>query len=462
MTQKKAKQIFEKYNPQNAVTRCPNGRAPVRKTLDIYARAAVNLYGIIPIEELAGIFNSQNAEQTNEGEIFTLLLPGILKKNRPSKGGISNFDGYYCFYKDCLIHYWAADNFDFGDYWLREQGDKPRFIPNKNVFIKYETEFYEDEIQELHWDKFLYFLLEEWPKPDITKFYDELKDGSQLLGQLSINDLLSEYGLTFSTEKQIQTFLNLINNAHNNTRMWINKGHTPNELHKMEKKRHQKNGQDKVLFQERRKVGVNEPCPCGSGKKYKYCCRPVEEARTAQLHWSECTLFYETWYGLMGFVNEKKKILETQIKPIYPNPISDELIYKVREALWKSPELITDYLASVNLQREKAELLKSWRDRHLKGMFLLMEYKPEYAVVIGSGEKEEDRLYGITGISRPLSDVLQHEIPVQFETVLLPFKDKIIYDSYIGTMNISFGKNIRETFSEMYTKAMENGIITRL
>jgi len=21
-----------------------------------------------------------------------------------------------------------------------------------------------------------------------------------------------------------------------------------------------------------RKIGRNEPCPCGSGKKYKYCC----------------------------------------------------------------------------------------------------------------------------------------------------------------------------------------------
>ncbi|USD67861.1 SEC-C domain-containing protein [Vibrio sp. SCSIO 43136] len=25
---------------------------------------------------------------------------------------------------------------------------------------------------------------------------------------------------------------------------------------------------------ERKKVGRNEPCPCGSGKKYKRCCIP--------------------------------------------------------------------------------------------------------------------------------------------------------------------------------------------
>jgi hypothetical protein len=27
------------------------------------------------------------------------------------------------------------------------------------------------------------------------------------------------------------------------------------------------------------KVGRNAPCPCGSGKKYKQCCGPAEEAR---------------------------------------------------------------------------------------------------------------------------------------------------------------------------------------
>ena len=27
------------------------------------------------------------------------------------------------------------------------------------------------------------------------------------------------------------------------------------------------------------KIGANDPCPCGSGKKYKYCCRDKDEAK---------------------------------------------------------------------------------------------------------------------------------------------------------------------------------------
>jgi hypothetical protein len=29
-----------------------------------------------------------------------------------------------------------------------------------------------------------------------------------------------------------------------------------------------------------RKVGRNEPCPCGSGKKYKHCCRNKVDAES--------------------------------------------------------------------------------------------------------------------------------------------------------------------------------------
>ena len=132
MNEKQAEIIFAKYNPADAVTRCPNGRAPVRKSLDIYAKAAVNLYGVISKSELAEIFNSQNAVQTTADEIYFLLLPLVLKHK------------WYCFYKDYIVHYWAIDNFDYAEFWLREQGDKPRFIPDKGEFLKFENQYYED------------------------------------------------------------------------------------------------------------------------------------------------------------------------------------------------------------------------------------------------------------------------------------------------------------------------------
>ncbi|HCS10586.1 MAG TPA: zinc chelation protein SecC [Clostridiales bacterium] len=68
----------------------------------------------------------------------------------------------------------------------------------------------------------------------------------------------------------------------NNTRQWVLKGYTPNELFQEEKK-HLKPLPSKpfdgntakakiIKMTKSNKIGRNEPCPCGSGKKYKKCC----------------------------------------------------------------------------------------------------------------------------------------------------------------------------------------------
>ena len=452
MAESKAQKKFEKFNPVEAVTRCPNGRAPVRKLLDTYAKAAVNLYGVISKREFAEIFNSQNAEQTTPDEVFALLLPLVLKNKR------------YCFYKDYIVHYWAIDDFTYADSWLRAQGDKPRFIPEKDELLKYANQYYENDKQVSYWIKLYKFIVMAWPDNNQRyRFYNELKEISALsTGFQEVGELLEKYSLVFTGEKQAQAFFDLLMDARNNTRLWSNKGYSPNEIRKLLESRSPKNDPSQIIVQERKKISPNDSCPCGSGKKYKKCCRLTEENKTAQLSRSECVLFYETWYGLMGFVNERKKVISAVIRPVYPNSVSDEQIYKVREVLWENPELIGDYLDAAALPADKTQLLKAWREHHKKGMFFLVDYKPEYAVAIGSNEQKEDRLYGIKGISRPLSDAMQRELPIQFETVLLPFKDKIIYDSFMSSMPIGFAEGAKKAFREMYESALEYGIITCL
>ena len=42
-------------------------------------------------------------------------------------------------------------------------------------------------------------------------------------------------------------------------------------------------GSDKTVKQQpvrKRKIGANDPCPCGSGKKYKNCCRDKDRAKS--------------------------------------------------------------------------------------------------------------------------------------------------------------------------------------
>lgn len=63
---------------------------------------------------------------------------------------------------------------------------------------------------------------------------------------------------------------------HNHTRQWILKGYSPNQLSDSRNRKGTRQPAAKSnvvnISSSKKKVGRNDPCPCGSGKKYKKCC----------------------------------------------------------------------------------------------------------------------------------------------------------------------------------------------
>ncbi|MBN2852917.1 MAG: SEC-C domain-containing protein [Clostridia bacterium] len=447
MTGKNSEKIFKTYNRAEDVVRCPHGRAPVRKMLDSYAKASVNLYGVISRKELVEIFNSQNSEKTTEDEIYILLLPLVLK------------DEWYCFYKEYVVHYFFIKKPEQVEFLLQHQSDKPRYIPEKDEFLEYMDEYYEDND---YWFNVRHYLANAFGySRKFSEGYGQIREyithGS---GISELGPMMERHGFIFNGEEALREFFNLLMQAKNNTRIWENKGHSPNEIQEILRE------QNKNIIPfpqiQVKNVGRNDPCPCGSGKKYKKCCGLINDAGSAQLSPSECREFYETWYGLMGFVNEKKNIIRERIKAVYPNEISDVRVHKVREVLWEEPDLIDEYISVADLTREQKEILGLWRTRHRKVNMIVMEYLPEYAVVIATNEEGEDRLYGVKGISNSVANVLKQELPTQAETVLLPFKGKIIYDSFMNTMPVKLLEGAKKFMQELYDVAKKHGIITSL
>lgn len=74
--------------------------------------------------------------------------------------------------------------------------------------------------------------------------------------------------LEFPTFDFVQEITALVMELYNHTRMWVLKGYAPAELAQEEKK----HLLPLPTEEENKKVGRNDPCPCGSGKKYKKCC----------------------------------------------------------------------------------------------------------------------------------------------------------------------------------------------
>jgi len=89
-------------------------------------------------------------------------------------------------------------------------------------------------------------------------------------GSSSVNDWLSilEDHDYKPNEAHLKRVIDLLMSMHNSLPTWMNNGWAPNELVDIKYGR-------KSFYNEdgsRLKVGRNDPCPCGSGKKYKNCC----------------------------------------------------------------------------------------------------------------------------------------------------------------------------------------------
>ena len=96
-----------------------------------------------------------------------------------------------------------------------------------------------------------------------------LQNGGEMKDILAYIEKLGEP----ENEKDMEALSPLLIGFHQSLRMWKLKGHTPTEIvtGKLEPE-----GGEIISFEAARrkkaKVGRNDPCPCGSGKKYKNCC----------------------------------------------------------------------------------------------------------------------------------------------------------------------------------------------
>ena len=101
---------------------------------------------------------------------------------------------------------------------------------------------------------------------EIKEFLDDTMFAVQLNGSFQDHIHIFEgFGFVIKSQKQLRQISELLIKVTNYTRMWVNRGYTPLEYTaQLEAEAH--------LEQPTLKVGRNDPCPCGSGKKYKKCC----------------------------------------------------------------------------------------------------------------------------------------------------------------------------------------------
>lgn len=159
-----------------------------------------------------------------------------------------------------------VDYYPFTKKQLLKAGDPDYFdrIPQMNSFISFLSEYYRLTDQEVN------------------------EIASQIINMINSDSkptLIIQYlqsWLEFPSFEFAQVLTAKIMELYNNTRQWMLKGHTPNELFQREKKylkpmpaepfKADQSNAKVIDLATGTKVGRNDPCPCGSGKKFKKCC----------------------------------------------------------------------------------------------------------------------------------------------------------------------------------------------
>ena len=230
-----------------------------RDLLNSYAIAAVSLYGVIGQEEFVALFNSQNDRQTSIDEMFPILLNYVIANTG------------YCFWKEYIVDDdFEEDDFQEVPHLLAARKGKPRYAPPREELLKYADWAYYEMTPQLNALKtYLSGLISdpETVQDTVEEIHDLSAAGSRMQEYF---DLLDEAGVVIANKEQVKVLAQLLVDVQNNTRRWSNYGHTPSELSGVRKSNllpfpsvHPMSVQ---------KTGRNEPCPCGSGKKYKNCC----------------------------------------------------------------------------------------------------------------------------------------------------------------------------------------------
>lgn len=214
-----------------------------------YADAAVNLYGVIAVKDFLEIYNSQNIQAITEKDILNL-----------DDGGEYN---YWRIYEEYIVNV-LIEKKDLKDIpqYLRTINNKQRYIPAASEFIKYQEFMYTDE--PVYQAKLRLFLEKLFGKNDtIMDLYIDIYTLCRLEAEYEdILEVFDEYNLEFSSAVDLEKFFKILTELMNHTRIWSNKGYTPVQYMELYSSQPIKSN----------KIGRNDPCPCGSGKKYKKCC----------------------------------------------------------------------------------------------------------------------------------------------------------------------------------------------
>ncbi|SFQ71921.1 SEC-C motif-containing protein [Psychrobacillus psychrotolerans] len=227
-----------------------------------YAIACGNLYGIIEFPKFLEIYNAQNKTSLTLKELLAILKDSTYSKLINNGFVYTNNKE---FIHEALEYELNPDNF------RSEVKGKPYFIPEKKELLRYVDDLYYEKT--IHQRKLATMLKKDFIPNNTKVIKDEMDElVGELQNEVNFTEVVKAFLARFEFRdiKQVNEYMQVVMKIANTTRLWENRGHTPDELSQIESPNLQPPPPLTVI--DGGKVGRNDPCSCGSGKKYKKCC----------------------------------------------------------------------------------------------------------------------------------------------------------------------------------------------
>jgi len=177
---------------------------------------------------------------------------------------------------------------------------------------------------------------------------------------------------------------------------------------------------------------------------------------------SDVKLFYRLYHSLLFYVNIRHKIIDGLKRPADLHKLNLDDLQKLKDRLYLSPDLIDSFVKAntENFSPLELEIVSTWKN-FVKGRFYIVRHLKNYTVFLDS--RDPAKAYGVLGIITSFEEMIGPNLPIVVEVVLLPFKNRIIYDGTLLSFNVLFGKGIRRSINDSFSQAKTSfGIITSL
>ena len=266
--------------------------------IHLYMDAAANLYGLISLDELYGLYNSQNKKVDAQSFLMTAF---VIDQGEDNDFAVIDSVGNPQVtpeesMKNCEIvsdYLFVEDPEKDIRELRRAQKGKPLKILPKAEFLQFaDSTYFPETPQRSAMIQYLRKLSASLPT-SAEEYCDCIQSVIVIDAPLQeVLNLMKGDGVTAHKNWDLEEFAALYQNLNNHTHKHANRGNTPDELFAQSARglRLQERlapSEDQLSFFEEPPqkpkltiVGTpsrNSPCPCGSGRKYKNCCGKEKE-----------------------------------------------------------------------------------------------------------------------------------------------------------------------------------------